>query len=154
MRRALLLVCVLSLASVVMLCPAAARSPVSEVAGGVICPCPDDCMRVLGDCVCSYSDDYRAEIDSMLNTGLEGPDAKEAFLARYGERFRASPRFEGGGLLLWVLPPVFILAGLVALVGAMGRWRSVSVTGTERRETSTAPRAISQFEEELKSFDA
>ncbi len=148
---ALFLATVAAFASFIVL-PAAARAPrVSDVAGEVICPCPDDCMRVLGDCVCGYAEGYRSEIDSLLSAGLDAGQAKESFLTTHGERFRASPKFSGAGLLLWLIPPIVVIVSLAGLIGVVRRWSSAPapVAGGPSVSDDEAAR----FEADLEEFD-
>ena len=133
--------------------PVSARAPrVSEVAGEVICPCPDDCMRVLGDCVCGYAEGYRSEIDSLLSSGLDAGQAKEAFLATHGERFRASPKFSGAGLLLWVVPPMIVILSLAGLVRVVRRWSIAPAPAAGGASVSEEEAA--RFEADLEELDA
>lgn len=102
---------------------AAARStiPVEEL---VFCICEENCGKVLVNCTCSRSVEYRAEIREMQATGLSDDEIVEAFIGKYGEAMRVVPRADTGfGKAARALPFVVLGGGLLVIVAVGLLWR-------------------------------
>ena len=110
-------------------------------------------MKVLEVCACGDAGRYRAEIDSMLVSGDDVKEAREAFIGHYGERFRAAPRAWGGGLLLWVLPLLFLLVGLVAVSRTVRKWAGLPRNKEISEDLDNKGIYGDKFENELKARD-
>lgn len=71
---------------------------------------------LLADCRSEGARELRAEIRQRLQAG-EAPESIEATLvARFGPSIRTEPAFSGLGLVAWLSPVVFAVAGLGVLV--------------------------------------
>jgi cytochrome c-type biogenesis protein CcmH len=86
--------------------------------------------------------DLRVLVRDRLSAGDSDGQVLDYLVARYGEFVLLKPRFESRTLLLWGLPPLTLLAGLVGLVLALRRRRSVStepeaLSASEQRRLAT-----------------
>lgn len=58
--------------------------------------------------------DMRAIIREQLQAGADEDQIVDYFVARYGDYVLMQPPARGAGLVLWLIPPVLLLAGCVA----------------------------------------
>lgn len=75
-----------------------------------VCPSPGGAM-------------LRDSIQRMAEAGLAADSIVERILAEYGEEWRAEPLRSGTGRWAWLLPPVGIVLGLLAVAGVLARRR-------------------------------
>jgi cytochrome c-type biogenesis protein CcmH len=73
--------------------------------------------RSLNDCPSSKA----AELKDQMRAELEGGKAPEVILneviQKFGEEYRAVPRFTGVGMFVWLVPIGFVVVGLLIAVG-------------------------------------
>jgi cytochrome c-type biogenesis protein CcmH len=86
--------------------------------------------------------DLRVLVRQRIEAGDTDRQVLDYLVARYGEFVLLRPRFEWHTLLLWGLPPVALLAGMVGLFFAMRRRNSgagepPALTAEERRRIAT-----------------
>ena len=86
--------------------------------------------------------DLRVLVRDRLTAGDSDSQVLDYLVARYGEFVLLKPRFEPRTLLLWGLPPLALLAGLIGLVVALRRRSGVSVepqalSAAEQRRLAT-----------------
>ena len=74
--------------------------------------------RTLANCPSPQAAELREQIKQRLTAGSTDEQIKDELYEAYGEVVLGAPRKEGFGLLAYVLPAFFILAGAVVLV----RW--------------------------------
>jgi cytochrome c-type biogenesis protein CcmH len=79
--------------------------------------------------------DLRVLVRDRLKAGDSDQQVLDYLVARYGEFVLLKPRFEPRTLLLWGLPPLALVAGLIGLFAASRRRKAV---GTEPEALSTA----------------
>jgi cytochrome c-type biogenesis protein CcmH len=79
--------------------------------------------------------DLRVLVRERLNAGDSDAQVLDFLVARYGEFVLLKPRLEARTLLLWGLPPLALVAGLMGLAVAMRRRKAV---GTGPGELSAA----------------
>lgn len=92
---------------------------VNAIAEQLYCPvCENVPLDVCGTQACA---DWRAEIRTMLEEGRSEAYIKNYFVERYGRRVLATPQRDGIDLLVWVLPPLGVLAGIAVLVTSLRR---------------------------------
>lgn len=92
---------------------------VNVVARKLYCPvCENIPLDVCPTQACA---DWRSEIRTMLEQGRSEGEILAYFENRYGQRVLATPQRQGFSLILWVLPPLGVLIGIVALVVALRR---------------------------------
>jgi cytochrome c-type biogenesis protein CcmH len=92
--------------------------------------------------------DLRLLVRERLTKGDSNSQVIDFIVSRYGEFVLLKPRFELQTLLLWVLPPAALLAGLVALLITARRRQTANLqaptlTPTEKQRIATLvePRA-------------
>jgi len=82
---------------------------IRELEGALIAPCcwsqPVSVHRS------GASDEVRAEIRRLVSEGLTNEEAVAMFVSKYGKRILAQPAAEGFDILVYVLPPAFLIAG-------------------------------------------
>jgi cytochrome c-type biogenesis protein CcmH len=100
--------------------PVAPVSPVTDnqvnaVAKRLYCPvCENVPLDVCPTVACAQ---WRATIREKLAAGWSDQQILDYFAAQYGERVLAQPSTRGLNVLVWVIPPLLLLAG------AFGLWR-------------------------------
>lgn len=95
---------------------------VNAVAKNLYCPvCPNTPLDVCETQACK---DWRAEIRTQLSSGWSEEEVMAYFVERYGERVLAEPERGGFTSLVWILPVVAVLVGLVIVVQALRSWRA------------------------------
>ena len=134
--------------------PVAAQEPtpsddeVNAIARGLYCPV---CENVpLDVCPTQACEQWRATIREKLTLGWTEDEIKAYFVAQYGDRVLASPPARGFNWLVYVLPPLVILAAGVFLWQTMRRWR---VSAAEPEPSTGAPDQdpyVQRVEEELR----
>ncbi len=101
---------------------------VNAIAKQLYCPV---CEGIpLDTCGTQACEDWRQLIRQKLEEGWTEEQILTYFVDRYGERVLATPRPRGPHILVYVLPPVFVVAGVVILVRTLRSLR-VSAGGEE-----------------------
>ena len=77
----------------------------------------------------------RAVVRERLAAGDSPDEVRQYFVERYGEWILLAPRREGFTLLVWVLPPVALAAGLALAGLLLRRWTRAAA----RRRVPPAP---------------
>jgi len=124
---------------------------VNAIAHKLYCPvcestpldvCPTDACR-----------DWRELIRSMLADGKTEDEILQHFEDQYGAKVLAQPPMSGLNWLIYILPPVMILAGAIVLFRSLKEWTkpktASSVSGEDQSEVSS-DEYIARLEEELK----
>jgi cytochrome c-type biogenesis protein CcmH len=70
------------------------------------------------------ADQIRREVREFLTAGKSKEEILDYYASKYGERILASPRPRGFNLLAYVLPWVFLLAGMTIVVTFLKRQKS------------------------------
>jgi len=86
--------------------------------------------------------DLRVLVRDRLTAGDSDRQVLDFLVARYGEFVLLKPRFEPRTLLLWGLPPLALIAGVVGLFVALRRRKSVTtepvpLSAAEQRRLAT-----------------
>ncbi len=124
--------------------PAAAQEPdfdrINAVAEKLNCP---TCAGInLADCNTLTCQQWRDQISDLIDEGYSNQEILDYFSARYGPQVLQEPPRSGSTLILWVLPVVAILAGVVLLFFTIRSWaggRTEAVPETEESPTLTTP---------------
>jgi cytochrome c-type biogenesis protein CcmH/NrfF len=66
----------------------------------------------------------RDTLQVMAHAGASADSLVSWMLASYGEEYRAVPRTRGSGLWAWLMPPLALLGGLLAVVVALRHFRA------------------------------
>jgi len=125
---------------------------VNAIAKDLFCPvCENTPLDVCPTDACK---EWRAEIRTMLAEGKSEAEIKQHFVDYYGARVLSEPPRTGLNWLLYVVPPIIIVAGIFVLFRAFRAWSQASETATAVDEADALPPAddeyISRMEEELK----
>jgi cytochrome c-type biogenesis protein CcmH len=102
------------------------RPPVSDdqvnaIAKQMYCPvCENTPLDVCPTQACI---EWRELIREMLAEGKTETEIKDYFVNRFGDRVLAAPPARGLNWLVYVIPPIAILAGVLILYSALRAWR-------------------------------
>ncbi len=94
---------------------------VSRIADNLMCTC--GCPHIIGHCgdECSVAPQLVHEISELVTAGNTEEEVYKIFEDQYGLRVRAVPKAEGFNLLVWVMPFVGLLAGVVVILFVINR---------------------------------
>jgi cytochrome c-type biogenesis protein CcmH len=81
----------------------------------------------IDDSAAPLARDLRLLVRERLTAGDSDQQVLNYLVARYGEFVLLKPRFELQNLLLWGLPPVALVAGMIALFVTARRRRTVNL---------------------------
>lgn len=109
---------------------------------------------LLSDCRSEGARQLRAEIERRMTSGESAEAVEDDLVSRFGPEIRTMPEFEGVGLLAWLGPPFFGLAGLGLVVLAIR-------AATRRHAASREPvaddgvdaRLVGRLRDELAALD-
>ena len=92
---------------------------INAVAKQMYCPvCENIPLDVCPTQACTQ---WRATIREKLVAGWSEQQIKDYFAAQYGERVLAAPTSDGFTVLVWIIPPIAVIAGAVGLWAFMRR---------------------------------
>jgi len=121
---------------------------VNVIARQLYCPvCENVPLDVCGTQACAQ---WRELIRKRLAEGWSEQQIKDYFVAQYGDRVLAMPPARGLNWLVYVVPPLSILVGLIILYRAFRSWERKNLE--EKVELSYLPNDdpyVRQIEEEL-----
>lgn len=122
---------------------------VNAVAKQLYCPvCENVPLDVCPTTACAQ---WRALIREKLAAGWSENQIKDYFVQQYGDRVLATPPAHGINWLVYIVPPVAIVAGAYILFRALRAWYQPS-PAPEQPERSQAPadEYVARLEEELR----
>ena len=124
---------------------------VNRIARQMYCPvCENEPLDACRTAACQQ---WRAQIGQMLTEGQTEQQIKDYFVARYGVRVLAQPPAQGTSLLLYVLPLIGLVVGIVIVVWLLRRFRArAAQASTVVPPTSTGDEYIDRVERDLKNF--
>jgi cytochrome c-type biogenesis protein CcmH len=131
---------------------------VNAIAKQLFCPvCENTPLDVCPTQACK---EWREEIRSMLAEGKSEAEIKQYFVDYYGARVLAEPPRTGFNWLVYVVPPIVIVAGVFVLFRALRAWTQPSTAeavpappshgGGDDASSSSNDEYIARMEEELK----
>jgi cytochrome c-type biogenesis protein CcmH len=123
---------------------------VNAIAKGLYCPvCENIPLDVCPTQACA---EWRELIHEKLVEGWSEKQIKDYFVAQYGDRVLATPPPRGLNWLVYILPPLAILAGAYILYRAMKAWKQPIKVDTEIKPSSgdVPDEYIARLEEDLK----
>jgi cytochrome c-type biogenesis protein CcmH len=130
---------------------------VNAVAKKLYCPvCPNTPLDVCETQACK---DWRAQIRDQLAEGWSEKQIMDYFVLQYGERVLGEPQRSGFTSMVWVLPLIAVLLGLVIVWQVLRSWRSKQVRqatpvfSTPNGSTQISPELRALVEKELKEMD-
>jgi len=98
----------------------------------------------------------RSVLSGLINQGDTLPQIENAMVAEYGPTVLGVPKAQGFNLMLYVLPPVLLLAGIASLAVILPRWRRRARAAAALLAPAAPPLDTAdtrRLEEELASFD-
>lgn len=125
---------------------------VNAIAKKLYCPvCPNTPLDVCETRACQ---DWRAEIKDQLFDGWSEEQILNYFVVQYGERVLAEPERGGFTALVWLLPVIAVLLGLVVVGQALRTWRTAHLVQTPPAppETEVSPETLAKIEKELRDL--
>jgi cytochrome c-type biogenesis protein CcmH len=125
---------------------------VNRIAKQMYCPvCENEPLDACRTAACQQ---WRAQIGQMLSEGQSEQQIKDYFVARYGVRVLAQPPAQGTSLLLYVLPIVGLIVGVVIVVWLLRRLRARGAQAPVEAAVpqSTGDAYTDQVEQDLKNF--
>lgn len=133
--------------------PPVTDDQVNAIAKQLYCPvCENIPLDVCGTQACAQ---WRDLIREKLESGWSEQQIKKYFADQYGDRVLATPPARGLNWLVYIVPPIAFLGGLILLVVAFRSWRTTSAQLAA--ETTAAPNTpasndpyIARLEEELR----
>lgn len=127
--------------------PEPSDDDVNRVAKQLYCPvCENIPLDVCPTQACAQ---WRATIREKLVAGWDEQQIKDYFAVQYGERVLAEPPAQGFSLLVWLIPPLAVLAGAVVWWRFMRR-AAKTVEAVPAPVVRTTDPYIAKVEEELK----
>ena len=94
---------------------------VNAVAKKLYCPvCPNTPLDVCETQACK---DWRAQIRDQLAAGWSEQQILDYFVQQYGERVLGEPQRSGFTSMVWVLPLIAVLLGIVIVWQVLRSWR-------------------------------
>ena len=143
---------VLSFKSVRAQEPTPSDDDVNAIARQMFCPiCENTPLDV---CPTEACHDWRELIRQMLAQGKTPSEIKQYFVDHYGDRVLSEPPRAGLNWLVYVLPPIAFITGLLLLFRAFRMWK-VKSTATFQEEVSASKPAhgneyATRLEDELR----
>jgi cytochrome c-type biogenesis protein CcmH len=130
---------ILALLTTFLAMPALAQGPsadeINAVAKKLSCP---TCTGInVADCPTETCAQWRAKIGEMLTEGRSEQEILDYFAARYGDHVLQVPPKRGFFVLVWVLPVIAIVVGLVWLVYLMRGWSRQTASVAARHSEAT-----------------
>lgn len=127
---------------------------VNAIAKNMYCPvCENTPLDQCGTLACQQ---WREEIRDKLTEGWTEQEIYDYFALKFGDRVLAVPPREGLNWLIYILPPVLFLIGIVVLFRGFQSWRqpveSLAEDGPEA-SSSADGEYTNQIEQELKDRD-
>jgi cytochrome c-type biogenesis protein CcmH len=81
------------------------------------------CHEPLNVAQSAQAADERAYLGSLIAQGETKSQIEAAMIGQYGPTVLALPRAQGFNLVLYILPPALLLAGIASLAVILPRWR-------------------------------
>jgi cytochrome c-type biogenesis protein CcmH len=112
---------------------------VNAVARQLYCPvCENIPLDVCGTQACAQ---WRELIREKLGQGWGEKQIKDYFVAQYGDRVLAMPPAHGLNWLVYIIPPLAILAGIFILYTALRAWRKPAAAAAADQGAASPPQA-------------
>lgn len=130
--------------------PGPTDDQVNVIAKQLYCPvCENIPLDVCPTQACAQ---WRALIGEKLVEGWTEDEIKTYFVAQYGDRVLAAPPARGLNWLVYVIPPLAIIAGAYILYRAMRAWRQAPAEVAEPIQPEDEPddEYVTRIEEELR----
>jgi cytochrome c-type biogenesis protein CcmH len=128
--------------------PTPSPDEINAIAKNLYCPV---CENVpLDVCPTQACIQWRQQIGDLLAQGYTEQEVYDYFVERYGDRVLAAPPARGLNWLIYILPPLVLLAGIFWLTRGFAVWRG----SAEPHQTSPLQKNdeyLERLEDELKA---
>jgi cytochrome c-type biogenesis protein CcmH len=119
---------------------------VNAVARQLYCPvCENIPLDVCGTQACAQ---WRELVREKLGQGWGEQQIKDYFAAQYGDRVLAAPPARGLNWLVYIVPPLAILAGIIILFSAFRSWRKPAKAAVAGQSAQATPNAAGSAQDE------
>lgn len=113
--------------------PTLAQDPdydrINQIAKQMNCP---TCVGVnLADCRTQTCEQWRGQINDLIQQGYNDQEILDYFAAQYGTQVLLEPPKEGPTLTLWIIPAIALLAGGGWVIYTMRCWRKPVVASPD-----------------------
>ena len=123
-----------------------------ELGKKIKCSC-GGCEQSAGTCYhvggafsgpCDIAKTMIKEIQGHLDKGLNDEQVVQSMIKEYGPGAYVEPPKEGFGLVAWLMPGVYLLAGAALVFFVISRWRKrgVAAEATARNTKSVSPEML------------
>ena len=121
---------------------------VNAVAKKLYCPvCPNTPLDVCETQACK---DWRAQIRDQLAAGWSEQQILDYFVQQYGERVLGEPQRSGFTSMVWVLPLIAVLSGIVIVWQVLRSWRLKR--GEQVSSEISTPNSSDRISKELRAL--
>jgi cytochrome c-type biogenesis protein CcmH len=121
---------------------------VNAIAKKIYCPVCEN--TPLDECGTQACIDWRAEIRRMLSEGWSEEEIIQYFVDRHGAQILAKPPLEGFYLLIYIIPPVILIAGVFILIRAIRGWGKHVPIESSNLQPVEQDEYLTRMEEELR----
>lgn len=121
---------------------------VNAIAKDMFCPvCENVPLDVCPTQACAQ---WRELIRQKLGEGWTEQQIKDYFVQQYGDRVLAEPPRTGLNWLVYIIPPVIVLAGVVIVIQVLRSWKLQTTQATLNQPPTLEDDYVRRLEEELK----
>ncbi len=121
---------------------------VNAIAKDMFCPvCENVPLDVCPTQACAQ---WRELIRQRLGEGWSEQQIKDYFVQQYGDRVLAEPPRTGLNWLIYVIPPIIVLAGLVIVVQVLRTWKAQTIQAARNAPPTLDDDYVRRLEDELK----
>jgi cytochrome c-type biogenesis protein CcmH len=128
--------------------PTPSDDEVNAIAQKMYCPV---CENIpLDVCATQACEQWREMIREKLAAGWTDEEIFDYFVTLYGDRVLSEPPKTGLNWMIYVLPPVFVVIGIVIIVRGFRTWKQPVESLVVDEDDPNRDSYVSQLEEELK----
>lgn len=105
--------------------------------------------RLLRDCPSGKAHDLKEQIRSLIAAGQSKEQISDSLYAQFGDVIRATPKDSGFGLVGWLAPGLFLLAGFVFVLAWLKGKKRVISSKTFPAKKQLSPEMQARIEREV-----
>lgn len=109
--------------------------------------------RSLNDCPSSKAAELKDDMRAQLEAGKSGEEILQGVFQKFGDQYRAVPKFAGVGILVWLVPVGFVALGLAIAVALSFRRRSPAAQSASLPEQRISAEEERRIQEELSKIE-